>query len=65
MDTNIIPAFNISREFVTFVKTFVDPSVTTAALVLNVYSLAPTPNYQVVEFDYGSFRSIRRVVETP
>ena len=45
MDTNIIPAFNISREFVTFVKTFVDPSVTTAALVLNVYSLAPTPNY--------------------
>ena len=34
-------------------------------MVLNVYSLAPSPNYQVVEFDYGSFRSIRRVIETP
>ena len=45
-------------------KTFVDPSVTTECLVLDVYR-TPTGGYEVVEWNYGSVRSNRKVIVQP
>jgi hypothetical protein len=52
---------NMSRELNFFVKTFIDPSVTTECLVLDVY-VTPNGTYEVVEWNYGSVRSTRKVI---
>lgn len=55
---------NYSREFVSFLKTFIDPSTTTRCLIIDVYMASPT-TYQLVEWDYGNIRSNNRVVIPP
>ena len=64
LDNYTAPGSNITRELTTFVKTFIEPSITTKCLVLNVYSLDNT-TYQIVQFDYGNIRSNRKVIKTP
>ena len=62
LDNTTVPPMNLPREFTTFIKTFIDPSVTTKALVLDVYLVTNT-SYQIVQWDYGSLLSNRQVVK--
>ena len=62
LDNNTSPMHNLTRELTTFVKTFIEPSVTTKALVLDVYTVNNS-TYQIVQWDYGSLLSTRQVVK--
>ena len=54
----------IAREIGAFIKMFVDPSVITSCLVLDIYATG-NGTYELEEWDYGSLRSNRKVVKQP
>lgn len=55
---------NMTRELTTFVKTFIEPAVTSKLLVLDIYMIT-NMSYEVIEWDYGNLKSNRKIIKQP
>jgi hypothetical protein len=62
-DTHFVPTTNLTRELATFMKCYIDPSVTSKAVVIDVYVNDSMAGYVAVEWDYGNFLSNNQVIQ--